>query len=161
MSFVLILFQTNLGSHQWLFNARLSPDKPPGMCLRHDVDGLIWQPENVVKEKTAPWQHAATFNAFGYVQASKQQRKYSTCSPKCSYAAICDCARHVYIYRQPSSISSPLRNRKTGRQVNAVAKQQVISLESVDNILGVQATEEKLFLVTNNMLYVIDVRLTS
>ncbi|XP_069112938.1 nudC domain-containing protein 1-like [Argopecten irradians] len=151
--------QTNLGSHQWLFNARLSRDQPPALCLRHDVDGLLWQPENVVKEQMTPWKHVSTFNAFGYVQASKQQRKYSICPPGSSYVAVCDCARHVYIYRQPAPITSPVRNRKTGRQVNSVAKQQVISLESVDNILGVQATDEKLFVITKNMVYVANVNM--
>ncbi|KAJ8310984.1 hypothetical protein KUTeg_011468 [Tegillarca granosa] len=145
--------QTNLGSHQWLFKASLDCNKVQSICLRHDVDGLMWQPENVVKEKELPWKHVSTFNAFGYVQASKQQRKFTTCSPDCSYAVICDCVRHVYIYRQPSAISSPLRNRKTGQQVDTVAKQQVIALESVDNIIGLQATNDRLFIATKQVLY--------
>ncbi|XP_060079821.1 nudC domain-containing protein 1-like [Ylistrum balloti] len=153
--------KTNLGSHQWLFNARLSRDQPPVLCLRHDVDGLLWQPENVVKEQITPWKHVSTFNAFGYVQASKQQRKYSICPPGSSYVAVCDCIRHVYIYRQPAPITSPVRNRKTGRQVNSVAKQQVISLESVDNILGIQATDEKLFVITKSVVCVVNVNTPS
>ncbi|OWF48809.1 nudC domain-containing protein 1-like isoform X2 [Mizuhopecten yessoensis] len=152
--------QTNLGSHQWLFNARVCRDQPPALCLRHDVDGLLWQPENVVKEQMTPWKHISTFNAFGYVQASKQQRKYTTCPPGSLYVAVCDCVRHVYVYRQPTPITSPVRNRKTGQKVNAVAKQQLVSLESVDNILGIQATDEKLFMITRNMVYVANVNMS-
>jgi hypothetical protein len=33
-----------------------------------------------------------------------------------------------------------LRNRKTGQEVGAVAKQQLISLDAVDSIVGIQVT---------------------
>lgn len=152
-----IWFQSNLGSNQWLFNTELDKTKVPALCLRHDVDGLLWQPEFQSGQKEPPWKHIATFNAFGYVQASKQTRRFTTCPPDCSYAVISDTVRHLYMYRQAVSVSTPLRNRKTGQQVNAVAKQQVISLEAVDNIIGLQATNDKLFVMTENTLHIIKV----
>ena len=153
------VYQVNLGSHQWLFNSRSSPDAPPTVCLRHDVDGVVWQPikQSSVQDGEAPWSHIATFNAFGYVQASKQQRKYTVSPPDHSYVAVCDCTRHVYVYRQPAAIANPLRNRKTGRQVAAVAKQQVVALESVEDIVGCQATNEYLFVVAGKKLCVVQV----
>jgi hypothetical protein len=99
----------------------------------------------------------ATFNAFGYVQASKRQRKFTMCSPDYSFVAISDCTRHIYVYRQPAAINTPLRNRKTGRQVAAVAKQQVIALETVDEIVGCQATEEHLFVLAGKTLHIVHV----
>lgn len=99
----------------------------------------------------------ATFNAFGYVQASKQQRRFSVCSPDCSFVVICDCVRHIYIYRQLSAIASPLRNRKTGQEVGAVAKQQLISLDAVDNIVGIQVTNSHIFVTTESKLYCVTV----
>jgi len=70
-------------------------------CLRHDVDALVWQP-STNKEKTDNyWNHIGTFDALGYVQASKEDRKFSTCSPDMSYAAISDSTKHVYIYHRP------------------------------------------------------------
>ena len=148
----------NLGSHQWLFNTRSSADKPPCICLRHDVDGVVWQPANEVEVKTPCWEHVATFNAFGYVQASKRQRKFTSCAPDFSYVGICDSVRHVYIYWQPSPTLSPLRNRKTGREVSAVAKQQVVSIESTDPIFGLQSTNERLFILTSAVLYIVRMR---
>ena len=145
----------NLGSHQWLFNARSSADRPPSICLRHDVDGLVWQPTDETEVQKPCWDHIATFNAFGYVQASKRQRKFTSCSPNFSYVAISDSVRHVYIYWQPSPTMSPLRNRKTGREVSAVAKQQVVSLESTDPILGLQATNERLFILTSAVMHIV------
>ncbi|KAK3085443.1 hypothetical protein FSP39_003362 [Pinctada imbricata] len=150
-----VTHQTNLGSHQFLFTTRVSHDAPSVFCLRHDVDGLVWQPAKTVKEHDSPWQHVATFNAFGYVQASKQQRKFCACSSDFSYVAICDAVRHCYIYRQPTAVLSPVRNRKTGQQINTVAKQQVVSLESADSAVGLHATHTKLFILTTSKLYAV------
>ena len=121
------------------------------------MDGLLWQPEVKSNQDEPPWKHIATFNAFGYVQASKQTRKFTTCPPDFSYAIISDSVRHLYMYRQAVSVSTPLRNRKTGQQVNAVAKQQVISLEAVDNIVGLQAMNDKMFVMTESVLHMVKI----
>ncbi|XP_053401647.1 nudC domain-containing protein 1-like isoform X2 [Mercenaria mercenaria] len=143
-----------LGSHQWLFNVEMGENSAPGICLRHDVDGLLWKQE---ENEESRWSHIATFNAFGYVQASKQQRKFSMSPPDYSYAAICDGSRHMYLYRQSIPVTTPLRNRKTGQQVNAVAKQQVISLDTTDDILGLQTMNDRLFVLTRDKLFMIKV----
>ncbi|XP_071785195.1 nudC domain-containing protein 1-like [Asterias amurensis] len=152
--------RVSLSSHQFLFNAQTHPNKPPCICLRHDVDGLLWQPDLSTKEHTSPWYHTATYNALGYVQASKMDRKYSSCPANCSYAVICDSTRHVYVYRQPTPISTPLRNRKSGRVVGQIAKQQLISLESIDDILGIACADERVYVLTTTKLYIIRVTLT-
>lgn len=128
-----------------------------GLCLRHDVDGLVWQPST---DETSPLkiEHRGTFSALGYVQASKQMRKFTCASPDLSFAAICDVSRHIYVYRQPASISSgcELRNRKSGQKVEKVAKQQVITLqENNEDILGAVATSGTLFVVTLNTVFAI------
>eukprot|EP00062_Callorhinchus_milii_P017061 gi/632969046/ref/XP_007900873.1/ PREDICTED: nudC domain-containing protein 1 [Callorhinchus milii] len=146
----------NLGSNQYLFTAVVDPAEMPCLCLRHDVDALLWQPypkhENI-------WDHIATFNALGYVQASKTEKKFSTCAPNYSYAALCECLRRVFIYRQPTPVESVLYNRKEARRVGQVAKQQVASLETNDPVLGFQATNEKLFVLTTKNLFVIKVNI--
>ncbi|XP_061163412.1 nudC domain-containing protein 1-like isoform X2 [Saccostrea echinata] len=152
-----ITHQTSTGSHQFLFSASLDKDKPPAPCLRHDVDGIMWQPENLCKETELPWQHVATFNAFGYVQASKQNRKFTLCAPDCSFAVIFDIWRHAYVYRQPAPIATPVRNHKDGRQISHVAKQQVVSLECTDHIVGVQATSQKLYILTESVLHALQI----
>ena len=146
----------NLSSHQWLFSASSTAEKFPVLCLRHDIDGVVWQPSyNETGELV--WNHISTFNAFGYVQASKQQKKFTICSPDFSYVAISDCVRHIYVYRQPAAILSPVRNRKTGETVGAIAKQQVVALESVDNIDGVFATDKNIFALSGKLLYAVRV----
>lgn len=94
----------------------------------------------------------------GYVQASKQDKKFMACAPNHSYSALCECLRRVFIYRQPTPLTTVLYNRKEGRQVGQVAKQLVATLETHDPILGFQATNERLFVLTTKVLFIIKVR---
>ncbi|XP_013381383.1 nudC domain-containing protein 1 isoform X2 [Lingula anatina] len=150
----------DLSSHQWLFNTALHSDQMPAVCLRHDVDGLLWQPKANYEKKECPLLHIGTFNALGYVQASKRDKKFAGCSPDLTFAVLCDCVRHVFVYRQPEATLSPLRNRKTGREVGAVAKQQVISLDSTDPVMGLAISTDKIFVLTAKILHVIKVKET-
>ncbi|XP_030073934.1 nudC domain-containing protein 1 [Microcaecilia unicolor] len=145
----------NLGSNPYLFSVVTSPEEMPCFCLRHDVDALLWQPHAGCEDNM--WEHIATFNALGYVQASKQGKKFFTCAPNHSYAALCECMRRIFIYRQPTPVPTVLYNRKEGRQVGQVAKQQVASLETTTPILGFQATNQRLFVLTAKNLFLIKV----
>ncbi|XP_035702684.1 nudC domain-containing protein 1 isoform X2 [Folsomia candida] len=150
----------SLGGHQWLFSARVHGSSIPAMCIRHDVDGLLWQPPEVDNNLLDSWtlEHVGTFSAMGYVQASKQQRKFTACPPDLSYLAICDASKHVYIYRQPHEIGSDLRNRKTGQIISHVSKQHVVSLEPPLEILGAHATDDFLFVLTTQNVHAIRVK---
>uniref|UniRef100_A0A3P9M8P4 NudC domain-containing protein 1 n=1 Tax=Oryzias latipes TaxID=8090 RepID=A0A3P9M8P4_ORYLA len=145
----------NLGGHQYLFTVDVDPSEMPCLCIRHDVDALVWQPRP--SQPGDMWEHIATFNALGYVQASKRDKKFATCAPDFSYASLCECFRRTFIYRQPSPVETVLFNRKQGRQVGQVAKQQVASLDSDKAILGFRATNERLFILTSTNLFVLKV----
>ncbi|CAL9690743.1 unnamed protein product [Knipowitschia caucasica] len=145
----------NLGSHQFLFSVQSDPSLMPCLCLRHDVDALVWQPRPQTPEHL--WEHVATFNALGYVQASKRDKKFSTCAPNFSYAALGECLRRAFIYRQPAPVETVLFNRRQGRQVAQVAQQQVSSLDSDRSILGFRATNQRLYILTSSTLYVLKV----
>jgi hypothetical protein len=133
------------------------------LCLRHDVDGLVWQP--VIEKNSGNadggsgirLEHVDTFDALGYVQASKSQRRFTVAAPDRSYAAIIDRQRHVYIYRKPEPIAEgcELRNRKSGQSVEKVAKQQVSTLDhdSEDFVVGAIATRKTVFVATCCNLY--------
>ncbi|XP_008329275.1 nudC domain-containing protein 1 isoform X2 [Cynoglossus semilaevis] len=145
----------SLGCHQYLFTVTVNPADMPCFCLRHDVDALVWQPRP--EQPDNMWEHVATFNALGYVQASNRNKKFATCAPNFSYASHCECLRRAFIYRQPSPVETVLFNRKQGRQVGQVAKQQVASLESDQPILGFRATNERLYVLTPGTLFVLKV----
>ncbi|MED6269194.1 NudC domain-containing protein 1, partial [Characodon lateralis] len=146
----------NLGSHQYLFTIDVDPSKMPCLCLRHDVDALVWQPRP--DRPGDMWEHIATFNALGYVQASKRDKKFATCAPDFAYATLCECLRRAFIYCQPSPVETILFNRKQGRQVGQVAKQQVASLDCDKPILGFRASNERLFILTSSTLFVLKVK---
>ncbi|XP_026080642.1 nudC domain-containing protein 1 isoform X3 [Carassius auratus] len=145
----------SLGSNQFLFSVYIDPTEMPAFCLRHDVDALLWQPRP--NQDNDIWEHISTFNALGYVQASKRDKKFATCAPNFSYSALCECLRRVFIYRQPTPVDTVLFNRKQGRQVGQVAKQQVANLDTNDPVLGFRATNERLFVLTANNLFVLKV----
>jgi len=151
--------KASLGSHQVLFSAAVSPAMAPTLCLRHDVDGLMWQPEDVRDGAAWTCHHTATFQALGYVQASKEQRKFTVCPPNMSYVVCCDIRRHVYVYRQPGHISGAvdLVHRPTRQRIGTVARQQVLSLETGEEFLGAIATDSMLLVLSSSSLFAVRV----
>nr|XP_058899483.1 nudC domain-containing protein 1 isoform X3 [Kogia breviceps] len=120
----------NLGSNQYLFSVIVDPKEMPCFCLRHDVDALLWQPHSSNQDDM--WEHIATFNALGYVQASKRDKKFFACAPNYSYAALCECLRRVFIYRQPTPMSTVLYNRKEGRK--NITRGQALMYKSLSSL---------------------------
>ncbi|CAF3218696.1 unnamed protein product [Rotaria socialis] len=154
---------THAVTHQALVNNQILFTKlnPPSLCIRHDVDGLIWHINSITSNDQLPWTHEATLNAFGYVQASKQNRKFISTPTDYSYALISDTRTHLYIYKQNTPTSNlpgtSLRNRKTGKVVDSIAKQHMISLENHNEILGLITTNEQTFILTDDQLFIISV----
>lgn len=66
-SLLSVSLQVNLGSHQYLFTVDVNPSEMPCLCLRHDVDALVWQPRP--DKPSNMWEHIATFNALGKSQS--------------------------------------------------------------------------------------------
>ncbi|KAK7085557.1 NudC domain-containing protein 1, partial [Halocaridina rubra] len=120
----------------------------PAFCLRHDVDGILWLPENEDR-----FVHVATYNAFGYVKASKSMAKFTCASPDNSYVAVADVKSHIYVFFQPEAFGGELRNRKSGKRMNTVARQVVISMKSHDEICGLHASPYALFVLTSKSIY--------
>lgn len=147
--------------HRKLYTAltRFNVDAPNTsihlLCTRYDVDGLLWAPG---LSSSVLWTHVATLQAFGYVLASKQNRRFvasppidlstTPCTPQ--FVAVADITRHIYVYWQPAKNPlTELRHRKPDRDSNQggssgsrevhVAWQQVIALPENDEIIGFAA----------------------
>ncbi|KAL1109939.1 hypothetical protein AAG570_014096 [Ranatra chinensis] len=151
-----------VGGQQWLFNLQLDPEKAAAFCVRSDVDGCVWQPGKPPSgNDTSDWPcpHVGTFLAFGYVQASKMQKKFTLAPPDMSYVAIADTTGHVIVYRRGVQVAGALRNRKTGRQVSQVASQQLVNLHTGQGValLGGFATDRYIFLLTSEKIYCLHV----
>lgn len=137
-----------LGPTQHLFNCQVQGSVVPSFCIRQDVDGILWQPEDEEK-----FTHTATYNAFGYVKASKTMAKFTCAAIDNSYVAVADVKSHIYVFFQPEAFGGELRNRKSGKRLNSVARQVVISMKTHDEILGLQASPNVLFVLTEKSIF--------
>lgn len=87
--------------HEWICNAlpcALAGPKTSStlFCSRHGVDAIIWE-----VSFRQPWsfEHIATFDAFGYVQASKRDRRLLGFDPvSLELMAFAESKRRVYLY---------------------------------------------------------------
>ena len=114
-----------------MFTAASHANCPAYFSLRHDVDAVLWLPHASLPSPSPSctrWCHASTFNALGYVQASKRERKFTTCPPNVKYAVISDSTRHVFVYMQPRGGANS-------------AAEHVYSAPGVTSILGIVATD--------------------
>lgn len=65
-------------SNHVLFTHKLKAGQ--ALCLRHDHHGVVWIPE---QEESGQWgiRHVCTFPGFGYVEASKTNKKFCVSPP--------------------------------------------------------------------------------
>lgn len=71
-----------------------------------------------------------------------------------SYSVIATTKQNLFLYKQRCSVSSDLRNRKTGHKFSHVGKQYLVSLNTSDEILGVYAANDYLFVLTKQLISV-------
>lgn len=146
-----------LSVHQYLFKIKLETNEVPALALRHDVDACIWQPlAQLVNSVTWPVKHQGILLAFGYVQSSKQNRKFVTCPPNFSYSVVCEATRHIFIYRSSGSQDCHLRKRTSGAMKTVkIGQQHVFNIDKFGEVLGINATNGYLFLLTESTLLAI------
>ncbi|XP_057329687.1 nudC domain-containing protein 1 [Microplitis mediator] len=113
------------------------------LCVRYNHDGCVW--ESI--DKDAEWElvHKDVFPGFGYVEASKTNKKFCISPCNRSYVAIIGHKKRGLLYEKP--------------QQNAlVAKQKIIDI-GVDStaILGAVATDNFIILLTQDKLYKLNV----
>ncbi|CAG9862120.1 unnamed protein product [Phyllotreta striolata] len=143
----------NLGCHHVSVIGCITDGSPPAIGIRHDVDVCLWQPR--IDGEQFSIKHEGTLLALGYVQASKQNRKFTACPPNLSYAVICESTGHLFIYRQNKSVANTeLRNRSSGRRVNSIAQQQVVRLAQ-EEVLGIYPANNHLFLLHEKSLTIL------
>ena len=135
-----------LGSSPPLFKVCLRPGQPDAIVLRNDVDACVWLQNTL----SADWnlRHEGTLNAFGYIQASKQQKKFLGCSPDLSYAIICEAQRHIFVYK--GNYNTNLRNRN-GPQIS-IGQQKLVTMEDCGEILGLSVENDVTILLTEQFL---------
>jgi len=115
-----ILNEFDISTQQWLFSVpNYSTDNRfPFFIMRHDVDAFIYEPQTVFTNsndiKQFQVKHLDSFPAFGYVYASKQNRRFMTFCPEVSkqktlfnYAVIDNWIdQMLYVYCKSSQTES-------------------------------------------------------
>lgn len=154
-----ITHRVSLSVHQYLFSIKLETNEVPALALRHDVDACVWQPyAQLINTDTWPMKHDGTLMAFGYVQSSKQNRKFVTCSPNFAYSVVCEASRHIFIYKSSGNQDCQLRKRSGGTVKNIkIGQQHVVNIDKYGEVLGINATNEYLFVLTEKNLIAIGV----
>ena len=128
-----------------MFTAPSQPGQAHYFAARHDVDAVIWllSPTSHPTPTEPSWSHVNTFNALGYVQASKANRKFTTCPPNLQFAVITDCNRHIFVYVQPE-----------GGFRGIEAEEYVHTLSEKMDILGLAASNKGLvYVLTSKTLF--------
>ncbi|XP_016985562.1 nudC domain-containing protein 1 [Drosophila rhopaloa] len=138
-----------LGSTPLLFSATLRPGFPAAFATRQGVDASVWL-QMYQPSRPDVWsvRHEGQLHAFGYVQASKEQRKFTACCPDLEYVVICESFRHVLVYRPRNDSAGGLRKRN-GPPVT-VGKQNLITLDNnAGEILGMSTANNLITILTN------------
>ncbi|KAH8396083.1 hypothetical protein KR222_003085 [Zaprionus bogoriensis] len=137
-----------LGATPPLFASSLRPGYPAAFATRQGVDASVWL-QRYQPARPGEWsvRHEGNLHAFGYVQASKQQRKFIDCCPELEYAVIAESHRHVFVYKGRHDSAGGLRNRN-GPQV-VIGKQLLVTLEEdVGEVLGMATAPGVVTLLT-------------
>ncbi|XP_017790405.1 PREDICTED: nudC domain-containing protein 1 [Habropoda laboriosa] len=116
------------------------------ICLRHDNDGCLWITGKVDDTK---WnmEHYYTFPGFGYVEASKSNKKFCVSPADGSYVAILEHTRYIFLYKKPEA------NVEVG-------KQWIVDLGTETcPIMGAAATNKYLIVLIKNKLYRLNIYL--
>jgi hypothetical protein len=110
--------KSTTSAQEWLCACFPQPDTPPSVCVRRDVDGIVvaFAPENV--------QHVATLDAFGFVQASKRDKRLMGVDAGGAFAVISESRKRLYVYANPTR--------------SAYGVQRVIELAGNEEIHGMQ-----------------------
>ena len=125
--------------HEWLGfvlgEREADTDGFGAVCLKSDVDGLVYSVKAGLELK-----HIASFDAFGFVQASKRDKKFVavTPGPEYRYAVVVESVKHVYLYQR-------------GKKGEIYAEQFVVDLTEEEaeeggtpgQVIGVQMIDEK------------------
>ncbi|EZA47477.1 hypothetical protein DMN91_005326 [Ooceraea biroi] len=116
------------------------------VCLRHDHDACVWAVDDDANDD-AEWniKHTHSFPGFGYVEASKTNKKFCVAPIDGSYIAIVEHTRHVFLYNKPDVDAQ-------------TAKQRIIDINyETSPIMGVVAMDRYLIILSKDKLYRLEI----
>ncbi|KAL8005684.1 putative membrane insertase YidC/ALB3/OXA1/COX18, membrane insertase YidC/Oxa1 [Plasmopara halstedii] len=119
-----------------------SSDMKAALLFRYDVHGLIFELE--IASNRLILKHTTTLPAFGFVQASKQEKKIMTFHSSGSLACIGEFQRRVYVYQGTHS-NKEHKSDTRQQHVIELGDEQLYGLQIVDN--------ETILVLTSNHIH--------
>ncbi|KAG3005661.1 hypothetical protein PC121_g4710 [Phytophthora cactorum] len=128
--------------------ANSSSDLKPTLLFRNDVHGLVFELNAAVDRLSL--RHSTTLPAFGFVQASKQEKKFMSFHPTGSLACIGELERRVFVYQGPwqgqgSSSDEEHKSHTRQQYVVELGDQQLLGLQIVN--------DDTILVLTSNHVY--------
>ncbi|KAL0104632.1 hypothetical protein PUN28_017400 [Cardiocondyla obscurior] len=110
------------------------------VCLRYDHDACVWDMSDSDNDNQWNLRHIHSFPGFGYVEASKTNKKFCVSPIDGSYVAIVEHTRHVFLYERPDVGTKS-------------AKQRIMDFDcQASSIMGVVATNKHLIVLLKDKL---------
>lgn len=154
-----VLDEYDLSSHQYLFTQpcvkRDQSVKPlPCIVLRDDVDAFVY--ELKLTESTAEMvlrpEHVATVNAFGFIQASKVNRRFMTL---CHTAPGVSHVTHSLIFDSENSVYAYWSSRNHSNDGHSYIFHLNDSLDGVRPLLSMGQSNCRVFIVSKSTLHLL------
>ncbi|TDH74269.1 hypothetical protein CCR75_006344 [Bremia lactucae] len=105
-------------------------DIPSTLLFRNDVHGLMY--ELKIASNQVVLNHVATFPAFGFVQASKQDTKLMSFHPAGSFACIGEFTRRIFIY-QNDDLETENKAHTCKQHIVEFGNQELLGLQITNN----------------------------
>ncbi|TYZ57063.1 hypothetical protein PybrP1_000966 [[Pythium] brassicae (nom. inval.)] len=101
----------------------------PTLVFQHDVHALVFAREDRgVAPPASALRHTATLPAFGFVQASKQQKKFLTAHPSGAFACVGEFERRVFVYHGAARDERELQSHTRRQHVVELGEQPLLGL---------------------------------
>lgn len=132
--------EINCRKFQFLCASAQLPASPSTLVFQHDVHALVFACNDSGDEAspTTTLRHTATLPAFGFVQASKQQKKFLTAHPSGAFACVGEFERRVFVYHGAAA--------DEGEQQSHTRRQHVVELGE-QPLLGLRVASDRVVLV--------------
>lgn len=120
-------FEVNYRAFRFLCaSAQLPSHAAPTLLFQHDVHGLVF-----ASNASDALAHTATLPAFGFVQASKQQKKFLTVHPSGAFACIGEFEKRVFVYHGAASDATEAQSHTRKQHVLELGDHQLFGLRVV------------------------------
>lgn len=122
------------------------------LVFRNDVHGLLYDLDIAADGKLS-LRHTATLPAFGFVQASKQEKKFMSTLPSAAFACIGEFEKRLFIYLGTAATDS--------ERAQHIRRQFVVELGD-EPLLGMQlVSRDTIFVLTPRTVYAVKVPVDS